>query len=504
VNLFRFVPSLYGRLALVFTLGFTVLLSGILCWSDYVETTARQQAEQKLHLGLASYVVADNPMLKNGRVDHAALANAMRSLMVLGPNFEFYLLGADGGVLTYSGPVDALKRRHVRLEPILTLIKTPTFLPQLADDPRSEDQQQIFSVAPIINEGVLKGFLYVVIGSQQAQALKQPLLATWKSQQIGLIFILSGLFLLLSLLILFGYITKPLRILQQDIRLVMAENFLVPPVIEDRFSGLALHNSTDEIRQLYRDFSGCMHQISQQMQQLQQLEQQRKMLFADLSHDLRTPLMALHGQLEQLSEQADRSDLAVVNLALARSRQLQRLVEQIFELALLEATEVPLQVETVCLNELLHDIAASYKALAEVKQIQLQLDCPEEHCIISTDIGKLERIIVNLLDNAIRHTAQGGWVQVNISAQAQGYQLQVLDNGCGIHPDDLPHLFTPRFRARNSINDHQAHHGLGLAISSKLCQRLGISFSVHSQLGGGADFTLIWPNVVSLGRNGGL
>lgn len=490
MNLLRFVPGLFGRLALAFTLGFGLLLSGVLCWSHYVEDTARQQGEQKLHLGLAQQLLSENPQLLTGRVEQASLANALHILMVLGPNFEFYLLAPDGEVLTYSGPASALKRKYVDTQPLVTLIQNPTFLPQFADDPRSISGQQIFSVAPIVHSGVLHGFFYVVIGSQQAAAVKLPLLATWKSKQTALIFIFSGLFLGLSLLLLFGYITKPLRVLQQDIRRVMAQNFVVPPEVDQRLATLEQVAVTDEIGQLHRDFASFVREISSQWLQLQQLELQRKTLLADLSHDLRTPLMALHGQLELLSEGANPSELPALNLALSRSSQLQRLVDQIFELAFLDAMEVPLQVETICLNELLHDIAARYQREATSRQIDLQSEGPVEHCLIATDVGKLERVLANLLDNAIRHTATGGQVRIQLQMQQNAYLVRVYDNGCGIHPDDLACIFKPRFRARNSRNDQQIHYGLGLAISTKLCQLLSIDISVQSQLGSGADFRL--------------
>jgi signal transduction histidine kinase len=98
--------------------------------------------------------------------------------------------------------------------------------------------------------------------------------------------------------------------------------------------------------------------------------------------------------------------------------------------------------------------------------------------------------LANLLDNAIRHTNTGGMVHLQLRVHEHGYLIRVCDNGCGIHSDDLPYIFTPRFRARNSRHDQLSHNGLGLAISAKLCQLLSIDLSVQSQLGAGADFRL--------------
>jgi signal transduction histidine kinase len=490
MKLSRFVPGLYGRLALVFTSGFVLFLSGVLCWSHYVEKTARQQAEQKLHLDLAQQIIAKKTIIQNGVIDRQAVVDAMNTLGVLGPSFDFYLLAPDGEVLIYSSLETPIQRKRVGLDPIVTLIKNPTFIPQFADDPRSRDKQQIFSVTPIIHQEILIGYFYVVIGSQQAESVRQPLLATWKSKQVALVFIISGIFLLLSLLILFAHITKPLRILQQNIRLVMANNFSVTAPMIDTLEWHYQQTNSNEIGQLHRDFISCIRQISMQWQQLQLLEQQRKTLLVDLSHDLRTPLMALHGQLEWLSEHSEFHESTEVSLALSRSKQVQRLVEQVFELAVLEASEAKLQVENICLNELSHDIASRYRIEAKAKHIQLELHCPKNYCVIQTDVGKLERVIVNLLDNAFRHTGPAGVIQLTILVKPDGFELQIRDSGCGIHPDDLPHLFTRGFRARNSINDKQLHKGLGLAINAKLCQILGIDIAVNSQLGHGTNFKL--------------
>jgi signal transduction histidine kinase len=169
---------------------------------------------------------------------------------------------------------------------------------------------------------------------------------------------------------------------------------------------------------------------------------------------------------------------------------LKRLIDQIFELAHLEDGQVTVSLETFAIGELLHDIIAKFSLKAKEKNISLRLEPQQCRFIVYSDIAKLERIITNLLENAIRHTDKNGEVAIFVNKLPDKIKITVTDNGSGISPEDIAYIFDARYRASNAIEDKTTHAGLGLAISQKLSKILNSELCVDSQLGQGSSFSL--------------
>jgi signal transduction histidine kinase len=170
--------------------------------------------------------------------------------------------------------------------------------------------------------------------------------------------------------------------------------------------------------------------------------------------------------------------------------QLKRLIDQIFELAHLEDGQVTVSLETFAIGELLHDIIAKFALKAEEKNISLSLQPQQCRFIVYSDIAKLERIITNLLENAIRHTPAAGEVAIIVEQLVDKIKISVKDNGSGISNEDITYIFDARYRASNAIEDNTTHAGLGLAISQKLSKILNSELLVKSTLGQGSEFSL--------------
>jgi signal transduction histidine kinase len=113
---------------------------------------------------------------------------------------------------------------------------------------------------------------------------------------------------------------------------------------------------------------------------------------------------------------------------------------------------------------------------------------------VYSDIAKLERIMTNLLENAIRHTDIGGEVTLTVLQLDTGFKVSVTDTGSGISNEDIAYIFDARYRASNAIEDSMHHTGLGLAISQKLSQILNAELIVKSELGSGSCFSLTLPS----------
>jgi len=482
--------SLYQRLALSVCCAFIIIASLLFYWSNSLAEHSKFQAEQKLHSQLAKHLAHDNPLLQDGVYDKEALKNLFHTLMLLGPAFEFYFLDPAGNIITYSADVSKIKRQKIELSPLVNLISNPDTVPIFGDDPRSLNKQKIFSAAPIYRGDNLQGYLYVIIGGEIYDSIFSQVKNDEHLQQYGALFIGALLLLLLILLAIFRYFTAPIQQLASEIKAINKVNFDQSKVALTHWND----PENNEVHMLGSTFNAMVKQINQQFSQLTENDRIRRELLAHLSHDLRTPLATMQGYLETMTIKGE--TLAVLERAdyLAtvqrNGMQLKRLIDQIFELAHLEDGQVAVSLETFAVGELLHDIIAKFSLKAKQKNISLRLQPQQCRFIVYSDIAKLERIITNLLENAIRHTNEGGEIAIIVSQLSDKIKIAVTDNGSGISKEDIAYIFDARYRASNAVEDNTPHTGLGLAISQKLSKILNSELSVESKLGQGSSFYL--------------
>jgi signal transduction histidine kinase len=459
-------------------------------WSNSLAEQSKFRAEQQLHLKLAEHLAHDNPLLQDGVYDKKALENLFHSLMILGPSFEFYFLDPAGNIITYSADTDKIKRQSVELSPLVALIANPDAAPIFGDDPRNVDKQKIFSAAPIYRGDNLQGYLYVIIGGEIYDSIFNQVKNDEDLQQYSVLLIGTLVLLLLILLALFRYFTSPIKQLVSEMEAIKAVKFDQSKVNLSQWQ----HSENNEVHRLGATFKDMVSQINLQFSQLTENDRIRRELLTHLSHDLRTPLATMQGYLETMVIKGDRlsSQEQTEYLATAQRNgmQLKRLIDQIFELAHLEDGQVTVNLETFTIGELLHDIIAKFALKAKSRQIHLTLQPQQCQYIVYSDIAKLERIITNLLENALRHTDDGGEVAIIVSQLTDKVKIAVTDNGSGISKEDIAYIFDARYRASNAIEDSTPHAGLGLAISQKLSRILNSELFVDSQLGLGSNFSL--------------
>lgn len=482
--------SLYHRLALSICCAFIIMASLLFYWSNSLAEQSKFQAEQKLHLQLAEHLAHDNPLLQDGVYDKDALENLFHTLMLLGPSFEFYFLDPAGKIITYSADANKIKRESIELSPLVALIANPDAVPIFGDDPRNLNKQKIFSAAPIYRGDNLQGYLYVIIGGEIYDSIFNQVKNDENLQQYSVLLIGALLLLLLILLALFRYFTAPIKQLASEMQAIKAAKFDQSKVTLSQWQ----HSKNNEVHMLGATFKNMVEQINLQLAQLTENDRIRRELLTHLSHDLRTPLATMQGYIEtmvikgdQLTSQEQTEYLAT---AQRNSMQLKRLIDQIFELAHLEDGQVTVNLETFAIGELLHDIMAKFSLKAKSRNISLTLQPQQCRYIVYSDIAKLERIITNLLENALRHTSEGGEVAIIVSQLTNKVKIAVTDNGSGISKEDIAYIFDARYRASNAIEDKTPHAGLGLAISQKLSRILNSELFVDSKLGLGSNFSL--------------
>ena len=184
--------SFYPRVAVYVVGVFMVVIVACFYVTNLLQQRTQEEAEQRLHIGLAEHLVGDNPLLEEGVYDYKALENLFHTLMVLGPNFEFYYLSPQGDILTYSAEPGKVKAKKIDLTPILQLVNTDIELPILGDDPRNLGQHKIFSAAPVYKQDTLQGYLYVIIGGERYDSILANLKNSQSMREVAL-FMFVGL-----------------------------------------------------------------------------------------------------------------------------------------------------------------------------------------------------------------------------------------------------------------------------------------------------------------------
>lgn len=223
---------------------------------------------------------------------------------------------------------------------------------------------------------------------------------------------------------------------------------------------------------------------------LKQQQALRRRLVSDISHELRTPLSTMQGQLEAMIDGIWPTTGDHLAGILHELHRLTRLVGQIEGLASAEEPSVPLEQRHIELGPWLGNLAAGHQHLFAQKGIQFQLNLENPSTVVS-NADMLTQILVNLLTNAARYTAPGGTVTLS----CQGSTLQVSDTGCGIPPEDLPHIFQRFYRVDPSRSSSSGGAGIGLTIAESLATALGTKIQVESQPGKGSRFWLTLANI---------
>jgi len=226
---------------------------------------------------------------------------------------------------------------------------------------------------------------------------------------------------------------------------------------------------------------------------LYELEQTRRDFVSSVSHELRTPLSSINLMIETIL--ANDGDEEALDLFLPRIKnevdRMVNLVEDLLDLARAESGTLRLRRETIDLGSFARRILATFEPRAA--QIGVTLGCTGEALELDGDPDRLAQVLVNLIDNALRHTPANGRVDVIVAAQERAATLVVRDTGVGIPFNDLPHIFERFYVVDRSRAREAAGTGLGLSIVKQIVEAHGGSISADSEFGRGAVFTCVFP-----------
>ena len=230
--------------------------------------------------------------------------------------------------------------------------------------------------------------------------------------------------------------------------------------------------------------------------EVKRTEEMRRDFVANVSHELRTPLSILRGYLETLLEnpkQPPAELLRIFEVMERHSNRLNLLVEDVLSLARLEAPGVAAQPNDNPAGGFLRGIMRDWEKKFAAKNLQVELDAPEDLPPLRADEGRLQEIVYNLLDNAVKYSQPGGRIVVRAALEGEEIQLSVSDTGTGIPPRDLPRIFERFYRADKARHRELGGTGLGLSIVKHIAQLHGGRVEAESEVGRGTTIRVTFP-----------
>ena len=470
--------TLYAKLLAVLV-GLSIIMAIMfLVVIRHSDVARNQEINQNLYRNLAARLLDEQILRKNDSADPSAVQKIFDRIRVVNPRIDVYLVDASGHVIAASVE-NGLKRSMIDLEPVQRFFDQNAKLPILGDDPSDEARRRVFSVAPVALAGDANGYLYLVLrgfsGDTLAQRIKQSYVLRETLWVIG-----CGLAIaLLASVLIITLMTRPLRQLTTVMDKFRSSGFAGHPD--------ELEPQKDEIGTLTDTFNRMADRILNQMSALQQTDTIRREFVANISHDLRTPLACLQGYLETLylkgPELGSREQQGYLEVALKQTQQLSALVARLFDLAKLDSGQVAVVPEPFALGDLVQDVAQDFELSASAKRIELKTSIRPDLPLVLGDIGLIERVLRNLIENALCYTETGGTVAISARPAGAHAVVEVSDTGIGIPREDLPRVFERFYRVEKNRQLAEGHAGLGLAIVKRIIDLHGSSISVTSQPG---------------------
>lgn len=486
--------TLYAKLSLVLVLillplGIVVLLAARFATDNYY-----QEITQRLNGPIAMYVTEEHPLIENGVVNETAMEQLAHQAMVINPTVEVYLLDANGNVLTHALPDADIQVNRVDMKPIQAFLSGQAELPLRNDDPRNADAQRIFSVSPVGDPQQPEGYVYAILGGEKYQTIAESLEQSYVLKLTLAVIFAAVLFALTTGLITFYVLTRRLRRLENRVTFFRRET------LKESHDETSITRSENEIASLEQSFDAMAKRIIIQIENLKQTDAARRDLISNVSHDLRTPLASMQGYIETLLIKEERLDQGqrrqYLEIARKHAVRLSRLVSELFELSKLDNLSLVPTTEPFSITELLYDSVQEFQLSAKQKNVELVLENATDNIMVHADISLIQRVLENLIENALRYTPSNGVVKISLSPKSEHVNITVSDNGCGIEKEKVSRIFERFYRVEEGDRSKTGSAGLGLAIVKRILELHNSSISVDSQVNVGTSFTFDLPKIL--------
>jgi len=484
---YRFFSSLYWKIAAVFLCALIIISVVYIYIAAFTAEMYYQEASQRLNQELAQHIAEEHEFFTDGETNQEVLKDIFHNIMVINPNIEVYLLDTEGKILSYFAPNKEIILDKVPLEPIEEFLEVGDSTFVMGVDPKNEHGEKTFSAAEVYEGNILRGYIYVILGGEDYEDAAQFVFGSYilrlGVRSMTITIIAAALLSLIAI----GLITKNMRKIVSVVRRFK----------EGDLNARIKFKSKGELGEFAGSFNEMADTIVKNIDEIKTMDNLRRELVANVSHDLRTPLATIQGYIETILIKADtlseEERKKYMHTIFNSTERLKNLVSELFELSKLEARETKPNPEPFSLAELVQDIQQKNSLLAEEKNIKLEVKFPYDLPMVYADIGMMEKVIQNLLDNAIKFTQANGNVLIKLTPKKEEILVEIQDTGQGIHQDELLHIFDRYQRNQRSNQKENEGLGLGLAIVKRIMEVHELEIDVNSIPEKGTNFSFKIP-----------
>ncbi len=483
-NLFS---GLFWKISLTFFMLLTAIGFAYLIISTRMSEEYFIEKNQRLNASIAQSIVQEVKPFINGELSEDATDAIMHHLMAINPSIEVYLLDAQGNILNYVAPYKKVVADKVRLAPVKKFLQGLDKGIIVGDDPRNPGVEKVFSAAEIKEGNRVAGYVYVILASEELDSVTELLKGNY-------ILRLGSTTMLITLLAAFVIGLLVFWIVTKNINRIIAT---VKKFQQGEFSARIPVKKGGDINDLAIAFNDMADTIVGNIENMRSMEKLRRELVGNVSHDLRTPLAVIHGYIETLimkdKEISADDRRRYLNTALESTERLRKLVDELFELSKLEAKQIRPNKEPFYIDELIHDVVRKFNIIANKKGIKLEAKINRSGIMVYADVALIERVLQNLVDNAIKYTPAHGEITLAVDDTSENVQIKVTDTGAGIPEDQAPYIFDRYHIGDKRISLDKNSTGLGLAIVKRILEIHNTNIALLSNPDRGTTFAFDLP-----------
>lgn len=479
--------SLFWKISAVFFVLLAVVGVVYVYISIYYSNKYSDEVNQRLNRNTAKNIVENSTNFYNGEVIKPALEEMFHHVRAINPGLEVYLVDPNGKIIAWYPPEKKIAMQTIDLTPVIDFIKDSTNNCLRGNDPLNPGVQKVFSAAPLSMNDMLYAYIYVVLAGQEYHAASDLLYSSYIMQVSARTMLITLIATLLIGLLIIRVITKN----YSNILTVMQK------FKQGDLSARIKVQSTGDEKQLAELFNEMADILTGNIEKLKQVENLRRELIANVSHDLRTPIAIIRGYVETLQMKEETISVEdrkrYIHTVRESSEKLEKLVNELFELSKLEANQVQAKKEPFIISELVSDISNKYQLIAQTKNISISTVLSKELPPVFADVALIERVMQNLIDNALKFTAEGGKILIKTNKGNDGdVEITVADNGIGIPENEREQIFARYYKA-NNFTDLKNSTGLGLAIAKKILDLHNSTLDLNSKENAGSSFIFRLP-----------
>lgn len=278
-----------------------------------------------------------------------------------------------------------------------------------------------------------------------------------------MVFIIGILIFVLTFFLLINRKVKYIKYIANQVNKIANEDF--GSLIEVR--------GNDEIAELCRNINFLSKELKRKFDHEKEIEKSKSELISGVSHDLRTPLTAIKGYLLLIKDKQYKTPEELENfidVAFNKTEMLESLIENLFDYTRFSCKEVNMNLQRLCLNDIVEQVVMDYGSIFEKEHLKLHLSIPDIKYCVQIDADKFVRVIENLLGNALKYSLKPGDVWVNLSSDNQGVKMTIKNKGESLDQESLVHLFDRFYRLEKSRSNETGGAGLGLAIAKSIVE----------------------------------